>query len=431
MEYQQALDYIASFGRFGSRPGLERMRVLLKQLGSPERELKFVHVGGTNGKGSTTAFIHGILQAAGYRVGLFTSPYLESFTNRISINGADISEDSLAALTTRLQPLLQQVHESELGPITQFEVTTILALLYYQQSAVDVVAWEVGLGGRLDATNVVTPLVSVITNIGREHTELLGESLAAIAGEKAGIIKSTVPLVTAVVEEEPFQVIARRAEECQSPLWRLGDDFYYIRREHSLTSQSFDYQDRRGFSGRFEIALLGEHQCRNAALAVAAVRQLEQDGWSIRPDAYRQGLKDTRWPGRLEIMSQNPLVLVDGAHNPHGTRVLRQALQDYFPAREITMVLGILKDKDRQEMFSHLLPLASRVVFAAPQYGRATDPAVLLADALEYPVSACCGGSVPEAIDMALRELQHEQVLLIAGSLYTVSEARQHLQQVL
>lgn len=430
MDYQAALEYISSFGRFGSRPGLERMRWLLERLDHPEKSMGFIHVAGTNGKGSTTAFVHSILQAAGKRVGMFTSPYLEAFTNRIGVNGQDIDEGKLAELVARMQPFLEEVNASELGPITQFEVTTVLALLYYRETEVELVAWETGLGGRLDATNVVTPLVSVITNIGLEHTEVLGNSLAEIAGEKAGIIKQGVPLVTAVEDEEAWRVIAEQATDLDAPLWRLGRDFHCQRGAFSLAGQSLSYRDQLGLTMQLDISLLGEHQCRNATLAVAAVRQLEQQGIDIPHLAYEQGLSRTCWPGRLEIMSQAPLILVDGAHNPHGTGVLRQALLDYFPGRKIVMVLGILKDKERQEMFGHLLPLASRVFFTAPQYGRATDPEILLRDAASFDVMATTTTSVPEAIDRAMATLGEGEMLLIAGSLYTVAEARDHLKQI-
>ncbi|HHW99158.1 MAG TPA: bifunctional folylpolyglutamate synthase/dihydrofolate synthase, partial [Firmicutes bacterium] len=203
MDYQSALAYISSFGRFGSRPGLERMQWVLDQLGHPEAGLKFIHVAGTNGKGSTTVLIHNILQAAGYRVGMYTSPYLESFTNRIGAEGRDIQTEALVSLVERLRPHFEAVNQSNLGPITQFEVTTLLALAYYQELGLDFVVWEVGLGGRLDATNVVTPLISVITNVGYDHTEVLGETLGQIAAEKAGIIKPKIPVVTAVQREEP------------------------------------------------------------------------------------------------------------------------------------------------------------------------------------------------------------------------------------
>lgn len=431
MDYQVALDYISSFGRFGSRPGLERMQWLLEKLGHPERDMKFVHVAGTNGKGSTTAFIHGILQAAGYRVGMYTSPYLEAFTNRIGANGQDISEADLVDLVQRLQPMLDEVNSGELGPITQFEVTTALAIAYYHQIKLQLVVWEVGLGGRLDATNVVNPLVSVITNIGLDHTEVLGETLAKIASEKAGIIKAQVPVVTAVEDDEAWQVISQQAENLDAPVWLLGRDFRYERRSFSLAQQVFDYEDGDGSLPGLCTSLLGEHQCRNAATAVAAVRQLVRKGIAIPEDAYARGLAETRWPGRLEIMSEQPLILVDGAHNPHGTRVLRQALQDYLPARKIVMVLGILKDKERQEMFAHLLPLASRVIFTAPQYGRATDPALLLADAKNFDLPAKTVSGVAAAINLALAELKTDEVLLVAGSLYTVAEAREHLKKVL
>lgn len=431
MNYQAALDYLYSFGRFGSRPGLERMNWFLERLGHPQRNLRFIHIAGTNGKGSTTAFVHGILRAAGYRVGMYTSPYLEMFTNRIGANGADIPVEVLAELMARVRPLVEEVNQTELGPTTQFEVTTVLALLYYQQLDLDFVVWEVGLGGRLDATNVVTPLVSVITNIGMDHTDVLGDTLARIAAEKAGIIKPGVPVVTAVEEEEAWDVIRSQAESRQAPIWHLGENFSYVRESFDLNGQMFTYRDPQGQLSDLRIALLGEYQCRNAATAIAAVRQLEAQGFALPPSAYRDGLAGTRWAGRLEIMSRSPLIVVDGAHNPHGTLRLQEALAEFFPDRRIVMVLGILKDKQRAEMLEHLLPLASRVWFTAPQFSRGTDPAELLAVAKQYPAQAAAASTVEEALAAALAELEPGDLLLVAGSLYVVAEAREYLKGVL
>lgn len=429
MDYQSALAYISSFGRFGSRPGLERMQWVLDQLGHPEAGLKFIHVAGTNGKGSTTVLIHNILQAAGYRVGMYTSPYLESFTNRIGAEGRDIQTEALVSLVERLRPHFEAVNQSNLGPITQFEVTTLLALAYYQELGLDFVVWEVGLGGRLDATNVVTPLISVITNVGYDHTEVLGETLGQIAAEKAGIIKPKIPVVTAVQREEPLTVIEETAANLQAPLYRLGHEFTYNRNWFTLDEQSLDYSDAHLQLADLRLRLMGAHQCQNAATALAVISQLRQNGYAITEQACREGLATTRWPGRLEVMRKQPLVLVDGAHNPHGTLALQQALQEYFPEQKISMVLGILQDKERAEMFSHLLPHASRVIFAAPNYGRATDPQVLLREAAEYQIPATTAANVAAAIEQAMAELADNEVLLIAGSLYTVSEAREYLKQ--
>ena len=429
MDYQSALEYISSFGRFGSRPGLERMQWMLERMGRPELGQRFIHIAGTNGKGSTTAFVHNMLQAAGYRVGMYTSPYLEAFTNRIGAGGKDIDTEALVALVERLRPLLDEINQTPLGPITQFEVTTLLALAYYQELELDFIVWEVGLGGRLDATNVVNPLVSVITNIGRDHTEVLGDTLSQIAAEKAGIIKRGVPVVTAVKHVDAMQVIEALAKDLHAPLCRLGRDFTYQRNHFTLEEQSFDYHDQQHEWKDLRIQLVGEHQCQNAALALAVIGQLQQQGFSIDEHACRVGLAATRWPGRLEVMSKQPLVIIDGAHNPHGTRALQQALREYFPEKKISMVLGILKDKERQEMLAHLLPQASRVIFAAPSYARATEPMLLLKDASDYQVPATTANSVAEAIDVALADLAPEEILLVAGSLYTVSEAREHLKK--
>lgn len=427
MDYQSALSYITSFGRFGSRPGLERMQWVLERIGHPEASQRFIHIAGTNGKGSTTALVHNVLQAAGYRVGMYTSPYLEAFTNRIGVGGKDIDTDALISLVERLRPHFEAVNQSSLGPITQFEVTTLLALAYYQELGLDFIVWEVGLGGRMDATNVVTPAVSVITNIGRDHTEVLGDTLAQIAAEKAGIVKAGIPVVTAVNDQEALAVIEDVAANAAAPLMRLGQEYFYVRNWFSLEEQSFDYQDPSMQLADLRIQLMGAHQCQNAATALAVISQLRRQGFKIDEQACRDGLESTCWPGRLEVMQRQPLIIVDGAHNPHGTLALRQALRDYFPGRQIAMVLGILQDKERAEMLGHLLPLATRVIFAAPNFGRATDPQLLLQEAALQQVPARAAASVAEAIDIALAELAADEILLVAGSLYIVSEARDHL----
>lgn len=431
MDYESTLAYISSFGRFGSRPGLERMQWMLSRMGHPEAAQRFIHVGGTNGKGSTTALIHNILQAAGYSVGMYTSPYLESFTNRIGAAGADIKQEHLVDLVERLRPLFEELNETELGPITQFEVTTLLALAYYQQLDLDLVVWEVGLGGRLDATNVVNPLVSVVTNIGLDHTEVLGTSLPEIAMEKAGIIKPAIPVVTAIEDEAAFKALQTVAEAVGAPIWRLGAEFAYQRTSFDLQQQRFTYSDLDGEWHDLVIRLMGEHQCKNAATALAVISQLRRQGFCISEQACREGLIKTVWPGRLEVMQAKPLIIVDGAHNPHGTKALEQVLVEYFPDKKITMVLGILQDKVRQEMLGHLLPHADRVIFAAPDFGRAIDPELLLLDAADYQVKATVAASVAQAVDAALSTLTDLDVLLIAGSLYTVSEAREHLKQTI
>lgn len=431
MDYQSALAYITSFGRFGSRPGLERMQWVLEQMGQPEAGQRFIHIAGTNGKGSTTALVHNILQSAGYRVGMYTSPYLEAFTNRIGAGGKDIDTAALVSLVERLRPHLEAVNQSNIGPITQFEVTTLLALAYYQELALDFVVWEVGLGGRLDATNVVTPIISVITNIGRDHTDILGDTLPEIAAEKAGIIKPGVPVVTAVKDNNALAVIEDVAANLRAPLFRLGYEYNYIRNQFSIEEQSFDYGDQQMELTDLRIQLMGAHQCQNAATALAVISQLRQQGFRIGEQACRDGLATTRWAGRLELMSKQPLVLIDGAHNPHGTLALRQALQEYFPGKKVFMVLGILQDKERAEMLAHLLPLAAGVIFAAPSYGRATEPNLLMRDAAIHQVPARTATSVAEAIDEAMGDLGDDEILLIAGSLYTVSEAREHLKHIL
>jgi len=421
MNYTQAVDYIHGLGRFGSKPGLERISLALRQLGDPQLRLNVVHVAGTNGKGSTCSQIASILRAAGLHTGLYTSPYLDSFTNRFGLDGNDIGQDELAAMVTDLRPI------ADATGLTQFEFITALAFHFYSQKKVDMLVLEVGLGGRFDATNVVRPLLSVITNIGFDHMEVLGDTLPKIAFEKAGIIKHAIPVVTATADPEALQVIVDVATQRQSPIRVWGRDYVTKEKEASLNGQSFDYRGWEEILG-LKIKLLGPHQIINAGLAVdSALALARSHGLPITSDHIRCGLSAAEWPGRFEIMQKNPLVIMDGAHNNHGVKALVQTLEQLLPSQKVRLVTGILKDKEPQAMFSALKPYVQRVYACAPDIPRAIDSVSLAAIANEVGIEACSYGEVNKALQAALNESSPHDVVLVAGSLYTVSEARKAL----
>ncbi len=427
MDLQQALSWIHGLYRFGSNPGLERIEAVLDLLGNPHRTLRCLHIAGTNGKGSTAAMLASMLEAEGYSVGLYTSPYLEAFTNRMAINGRDISEDELVKLVAEIRPLVEEVSRTDLGQPTEFEVVTALAFAYYQRARPDWVVVEVGLGGRLDATNVITPAVSVITNIGLEHTQVLGDTVEKIAFEKAGIIKEGVPVVTAAEKPGALAVIEEIAAERNAPLWVVDREITYTGGPATLDGQVFDYQSPRYTLNGLQITLPGRHQVRNAVTAIAA-RELVP-GLPLDPAAVRRGLARARWPGRLEIFSRDPLVLVDGAHNTDGILALRQALAEMLAGRKLRLILGILGDKAIEEILRLIAPLATaELVITSPQIARAADPyqvAALAARHAVAPVTVIPG--VPEAVRRTLGHISQGEALCVSGSLYTITEAREAL----
>ena len=349
---QEVIDWVHSFVPLGVRPGLERMEWLMARLKHPERRLKFVHIGGTNGKGSTLAFMRHVLTKAGYNVGSFTSPYLTRFQDRIQLNGVDISDGALVKAASTLKPLVDELAETELGPPTEFEVVTALALLYFAQEAYpDLVLWEVGLGGRLDSTNIVHPILTVITNIGHDHMNLLGESLGEIAKEKAGIIKAGVPLVTAVEEGEALDVITQVAKEKKASIYRLGDAFKLEIEQQDGQGSTFSYISWFNRFDRLRIRLKGRHQVYNAGLALMGLEILKQYFALVwEEEELRQGLEEAKWAGRLEEIDPRGPVVLDGAHNPEGIRALVQALKDHYPEKRWTVLFGVLKEKPVLDM---------------------------------------------------------------------------------
>ncbi len=415
MNYQEALQYIDGVQWLGSRPGLERVTELLHRLGDPQRKLKFVHIAGTNGKGSCAALTASVLRAAGYKTGLFTSPYLFRFNERMQINGKPIDDEVLADLVTRIRP---QADAMEDHP-TEFELMTAAALLWYAEERCEIAVLEVGLGGRLDATNVIeSPEVCVIMNIGLDHTEILGDTVEKIAAEKAGIVKRGADCV--LYEQEPgvCEVVRERCEALGVPL--TVADFSQISPEFdSLDGQVFTYKNNA-----YAIGLLGAHQLRNAAVVIETVEALRRRGWRIEQDALEHGLYAAAWPARFELVSEEPPFVVDGGHNPQCAETVADNLRRYFPDRRRVLLMGVLADKDYETMLSILAPAGDAFVCVTPESPRAL-PAEELARALERfgkPVRAC--GSIRDGVAAAQDAAGEDGMVCAVGSLYMAGEIR-------
>jgi dihydrofolate synthase / folylpolyglutamate synthase len=414
MTYAETLSHIYALGRFGIKPGLDRIDKLLCALGNPQDAFAAVHVVGTNGKGSTASCLASILSAGGYRTGLFTSPHLISFTERIRIDGKEIEESSVTRLTERVMAAAPE--ES-----TFFEIITALAVLYFAEQGVDIAVFEAGMGGRLDATNALRGKLCVLTPVSLDHTDYLGLGIAEIAAEKVGICKPGTPVVSANQQPEAAGVIARYAGEQESPLYRCGEDFDAGWRDGKLW-----YQGLATNLDSVNAGLPGLYQSGNAALALAAAELLSGAGFPLAPQALATGIEQARWPGRMEIFPGEPRVLLDGAHNPAGAAALAEALAE-IPRDRLLMVVGVMGDKELSGILSPLLPLTDAVFAVAPAIDRAL-PAGQLADFCRA-AGACAqeAGTVAQGITLARAAAGAGDLIVICGSLFTVGEARSML----
>ena len=418
MDIDALLKELYGLERFGIKLGLDVVRNLLHRLGDPQDAFPAIHVTGTNGKGSTCAFLASIFRAGGYCVGLYTSPHLVRFNERIRVDGAMISDGDVARLYQEIKPhAAAMAARNETDQPTFFEVTTAMAFRYFAERRVDVAVVEVGMGGRLDATNVVNPDACVITRIGLEHTENLGRTVERIAREKSGIIKPGVPVVT--VDQPALRIIAARAEELKCPLTVVGRDVRVSRAGFDLEGQDLLLED--GVAVATHIRLLGAFQPENAALAYAASLAVKGK-WRLTKADIAGGLSTVTWPGRLQVVRRDPVVIVDGAHNASAAAALAESLQELFPAKKLAFVLGILNDKDLAGIAAALGPLASRVTATRPKTPRAFEPEDL---------KRAFGGFAPvgivpdvkEAVTKALDSAAKHDVVVVAGSIYTIGEA--------
>ena len=417
MSYETTLQYIHNVKWQGSKPGLERTRELLKSLGNPENSLKFVHIAGTNGKGSTAACIASVLQTSGYRTGLYTSPYILRFNERMQVNGVHISDEELEALTDEIRPFADAMTDTP----TEFELITALAMKYFVYKECDIVVLEVGMGGELDSTNVIdTPEVAVITAIGLDHMAELGPTLSSIASAKAGIVKNGGDVVIYGGDREVEEVFERVCRERNAVLHR-ADFSRLVVHASELDAVRFDYEPFKNI----RLPLVGTYQPKNAALAITVLVVLKEKGWKLSDGDIVTGLSRVYWPGRFEVLRHHPVFILDGAHNPHGIEATSDSLKSHFGDRKIVFLMGVMADKDVYAMVRFITPLAKSFVTVTPHNPRAMQ-AEKLKDILSVygmPVTACA--EIPEGVAEAIRQAGPEGVVCALGSLYFSGDIRE------
>ena len=421
--YNRALDYLYSYIDYSLKKSSElakahfelgRMRELMKLLGNPQESYPIIHVAGTKGKGSTAALAASALQAAGYKTGLYTSPHLQDYVERIQINAGPISHGQLVQLVEEIKPVVARIPK-----LTTFEITTALGFLYFAREKVDAAVIEVGLGGRLDATNIVTPRVSVITSLSHDHMAVLGNTLALIAGEKAGIIKPGIPVVSTPQPDEALKVLQEVSAERHAPLMVVGRDVDFKLLKHSLDGQTLAILNHKSVILR--IPLLGAHQVVNAVTAYTALRV---SGLSLSEAAIRRGFADVHWPCRFDVVRREPPVVLDSAHNADSARRLRQTLDDYFPNRPVVWVFAILEDKDAAGILAELRPRLSHVVATQTEHPRALEAQKVanLVAAAQIPVEVV--RTAPAALERAIELAGTRGVVLVAGSVAFAGEMK-------
>ncbi|ADL68567.1 bifunctional folylpolyglutamate synthase/dihydrofolate synthase [Thermoanaerobacterium thermosaccharolyticum] len=424
MNYQDAIDYIHNTHKFGMKLGLDNIKRLLMHMGNPQSNLKFIHVAGTNGKGSICAFINSILFEAGFKVGLYTSPYLEEFEERMRINNQNIPKDKLIYYVEYIKPIIEKLVVEGYNHPTEFEIITAIAFKYFCDENVDFVVLEVGLGGRFDATNVIdSSLVSVITTIDYDHMDKLGDTLEKIAFEKAGIIKENGTVVSFYQKDEALKVIEEVSRFKNASLSVMDINDVKIKESNS-NHQVFDYKNYKNL----KISIIGKHQIYNASLAVMAVEKLIQYGINISEDVIKRGLINAKWPGRIEVISKLPLIVIDGAHNPQGMAALKEAL-NLFTYNRLILVIGMLKDKDTDSMLKLIVPEADLIITTKPISDRAytaeeLSQKIAYDDVLHFE-------NIDDAINEALKSAGKNDLILFCGSLYMIGHVRMYLKNVI
>ena len=425
MNYCDALDFLGSLQFLGSKLGLERVKQLLAAVGNPHEKVKIVHIAGSKGKGSTSMFMDNILQAAGYKVGLFTSPHLQSIRERIRLNGEMISTGEFSDMIAEVSAVDAKLRHGELGQATFFEVMTVSAFLYFYRAKVDIAVFEVGLGGRLDATNVCdTPEVCVITPISYEHTQILGKTLDLIAREKAGIIKPGVPVVSSKQRKNAEDVIREVAASKNAPIVFQGKDFDYIDQEAIYSGQLMDFDDGGKQIKHMIVPLLGDHQLQNASLACKAAVLLRDKDYNISDDAIRTGIANTFWPGRMEFVMESPLIVIDGAHNGASAEALVHALRKHCACNKFSFVIGMLRDKDTRRFIRSVGPMSDMVYATTPDSPRYLDPNILAQRFRKAYFEAKVVENPTDALLEAIANTPSDGCVVITGSLYLVAQMR-------
>ena len=443
-KYQEALDYLYTFIDYSmtrnmryteDKFNLDRMHKFMELFDNPHKKYPVIHVAGTKGKGSTSALIAHALYEQGYKVGFYTSPHLHDFCERIQVDFVPMKHEEMVAIVDLMKSKIPFVAE-----ITTFELMTAMAFIYFMNKHVDYAVIEVGLGGRLDATNVVSPLVSVITSLSLDHINVLGDTLAKIAYEKGGIIKNNTPVVVAPQKDEAILVLKKIAEERNSPLFQVGKDYLYAQAAKSLSGQNFfvwPKEDQIAVNAfiesagredweptKFHIPLLGFHQVQNAATAFTTLTVLRQNGLKISDDSIRKGFANVVWPGRFEVINRRPFIVIDSAHNRESALRLRNAVDDYFPGIPVVLVFGASEDKDIDGMLVELLPRVKIVITTKSIHPRAISPEDLVIKVNQMGVRAIPTQSLEEAFDQALKLAGKENLILVAGSIFVAGGMR-------
>lgn len=427
MNYIDAMKYIQEVGNFGSNYGLERTFRILELLDNPHKDIKFIHVAGTNGKGSVTAMITSMLMECNYKVGMYTSPFLEEFEERIQINRNNIPKEELARLVGIVKKAVDKVVLEGYSHPTEFEIITCLMLLYFKEQNVDFAVIEVGLGGRLDSTNVITPILSVITSISMDHMNLLGDTLFKIASEKAGIIKEGVPTIIYPQKEEAFNAIKDIADKKHSEIIEVSEkDGHFIdvimEEDRIYQNVIINVKDKEY---TINLPLLGQHQITNLLLSINSfIKVCDICKIPYTEDIIKNAIKKVRWIGRLEMLKRFPLVVIDGAHNIQGIKALRQNVSKYFKYKNIYLILGILADKQVKEMIDEIVPIAKKVVALTPHSDRAELAEKLCKEIIKVNKNCVYYEDYKEAYINTLKEAEADDLILISGSLYMIGDMR-------
>jgi dihydrofolate synthase/folylpolyglutamate synthase len=421
MTYKKSISELFELRRFGIRPGLENIKKLLYHLGNPHKNLKFIHIAGTNGKGSTAAFLHSVLKHSNYKTGLYTSPHLIDFCERIKINDTQIKKKRVTELIEKIKKICF-VHK--IKNTTFFDFATALAFIYFYEEKVDLAVIETGLGGKYDSTNVINPLVSVITNIGLEHQKYLGKTIAEITSEKAGIIKIKRPVVTGVKQQKTKNILKETSNKSDSPLYISGRDFEVI----NISSNLFNYKSNTSKILKIKSGLLGDHQIENAALAIKTSEILIESGYKISEQNIKNGIRKAFWPGRMEVISENPKIILDGAHNPEAWKQLKKSINNQFDYNRLFLIIGVLEDKNINSLIKTMLPGTYKTMFFKPDIYRAADKEILKKYIVFSDTNRIFWYDDPiKTLTSAMFEAGQKDLILVTGSLFTVGEIRQHL----
>jgi dihydrofolate synthase / folylpolyglutamate synthase len=444
MNYEQTMSYITNTAKFGINLGLSRTEKILEFLGDPHKKIKCVHVAGTNGKGSTTAMINKMLMDAGLKVGMYTSPYLEVFEERIQINGENISKENLSKVVTEVSKAVDKVIELGYDEPTEFEIITCAMFYYFAKEKVDFAVVEVGLGGTLDSTNVMQAfsneeaggvMASVIVSISLDHTQILGDTLEKIAFEKSGIIKNGVPVIMYPQEKEAEKVIEKVCAERGCQLIKVSNGSGEYVEEDKIDKNSLTYTQRVKIKTTentydVQLALLGKHQVLNCATAILTIEELIKQGVKIKKENILNALKEVKWIGRLEVIKNKPLVVIDGAHNIDGITKLKENVEQYFKYNKMVLILGILADKEVEKMVATIVPLTDRVIAVTPNSYRAENAEELKNVIQKYNEKCNAVDSYKEAYELALSYCEEDDILLISGSLYMIGDMRKIIRSV-